>query len=149
MKKILFLMLASFTLFSCSVDDDNVQNVTYEVAWISDHNLPASFTLGENFNVEVTYTLPTGCSVYRGLDAVREGTTDELRRNIYVAAVSQKLQSPNCDETVEGGEGTGNFSILINEREDYTFYFLTGESASGQPQYQEVVVPVADTDLTP
>ena len=143
MKKLVFIFMVVFALTGCSIDDDNMPNISYELAEIVANDLPDELELGEVYEVTVTYVLPSTCHDFFGLDARREGAVGDERRNIFIAAVSTINEDENCDTTTGGETGTSKFSITIDEEEDYTFNFLIGEN-NNEPIYQTVVVPVVD-----
>ena len=144
MKKLGLLLLSIIVLNSCSVESDEGPNVNYELAEITKNDLPEEFERGKSYSVNVEYTLPTECSTFAYLDARREGNISAERRNIYVAAISSTISNANCDGETEGETGVSSFSILIDEREDYKFYFWKGLDATNQPIYEEVIVPVIE-----
>ncbi len=148
MKKLVFILMTFLALTGCSTDDDS-QNVSYELAEIVANDLPDQFELGRVYEVTVTYILPSQCHDFVGLDARREGTSGDARRNIYVSAISLTEINNDCNSTIGGNQGTSKFSITIDEEEDYTFYFLVGEN-DGEGEYDTVTVPVVeDADATP
>ncbi len=128
---------------SCSIDDD-ASNTTYELAEITGNDLPDNFILGETYAVNVEYTLPSACNSFARLDASRGGLAGNEKRQIYVGIVSVFNDANNCDPNTPGAEGSSNFSITIDETEDYTFYFWTGTDSNNEPIYSEIVVPVQD-----
>lgn len=147
MKK-LYLILFSLVMFTgCSVDDDSPQT-TYELAEIVANDLPAEFEFEETYQITVTYILPSQCHTFFGLDARRGASEGEERRTIYVAAIAAQRGS-ECTGSTGGNQGTANFSLRIDEEDDYTFKFLVGEE-DGEPVYQTIVVPIAgEDDITP
>lgn len=144
MKRLFFVLMTLISLSSCSVDDD-APNTTFELAEITGNNLPDEFIFGDTYNVTVDYILPSECNTFSGISAQRGGNSGESRREIYVGAVTSFINSNNCDEETPGNEGSGSFPILIDETEEYTFYFWTGVDSSNEPVYTEVVVPVVET----
>lgn len=137
----LFLTLFSLVLLTgCSVDDDSPQ-ITYELAEIVANDLPAEFEFEETYEITVTYVLPSQCHTFFGLDARRGASEGEERRTIYVAAIASQ-QGTECSSSTGGSQGTANFTISIDEEEDFTFKFLIGEN-NGEPVYETVVVPIA------
>lgn len=143
MKKIVFALMVLVAMSSCSVDDD-ASNTSYELAEITGNSLPDEFVFGETYSIEIDYLLPSECNSFVAVDARRAGSTSQERTQIYIGAVTTVNNSANCDPNVSGNEGSSNFSITIDEDEDYTFYFWTGIDANDRPIYTEVVVPVAE-----
>ncbi|TBW27783.1 hypothetical protein [Gramella sp. KN1008] len=145
MKKNVFILFLALSFTSCSVDDEG-PSFEYDIAEIISNNLPDQFELGETYEVTVTYSLPSACHNFAGIDARRAGNTGEDVRTIYVAAIAAIELGTSCDDTVEGDEGTTKFTIPITEEEDYTFKFLIGE-AGGEAVYETVVVPVGQPEV--
>jgi hypothetical protein len=140
MKK-LVAVLFTFILVGCSLDSDE-PNTYYELAEITGNDLPEEFVFGKTYEVTVNYLLPTECNVFQTIDARRGGNTSEERRKIYVSVISSVVTSDSCDRDFPGSAGTSNFSLTIDEREAYTFYFWTGASGT-EPVYNEVTIPVS------
>ena len=144
MKKLVLILLVITGLSSCSINDDDIPNITYELAEITANDLPDSFEMGKTYTVTVDYILPSQCNSFAGIDARRGGNAGDERRDIYIAAVSQLVTSAECDAETTGNSGEGTFSITIDESKDFTFYFWTGVSDTNEPLYDEVTVPVIE-----
>lgn len=143
MKRSFLFLLALITLNSCSIDDD-APNINYELAQITGNNLPDEFVFNDTYSITIDYILPSECHNFAGIDARRAGNTSADRRKIYVGVVSTVEVGSECEENGSGDTGSTSFSILIDELEDYTFYFWTGVGTNNQPEYTEVVVPVVE-----
>ncbi|WP_051199646.1 hypothetical protein [Christiangramia echinicola] len=144
MKKLALILLSIVTLTSCSINDDNGPAAEYELATITGNDLPDSFELGKSYTITLDYDLPSQCHSFAALDARRGGSTGDEKRQIYAAVVSILSTNAQCNEDVAGNSGTTTFNILIDEPEDYKFYFWTGTDADDQPIYTEVTVPVTE-----
>lgn len=144
MKKLVIILLSVVTFSSCSINDDNDPVAEYELAAITGNDLPETFEFGESYTITMDYVLPSQCHSFAAVDARRASSTGEERRQIYVAAVSTFISSTQCNEDVVGNTGTTTFNILIDETEDFKFYFWTGFDAEDKPIYTEVTVPVAE-----
>lgn len=147
MKKLVFVLMAVIAMTGCSVDS-GYESIQYELAEITNSDLPGEFVLGETYDVTVTYQLATDCYTFTGLDPRRAGTSSEDRREIYVSAISAIKSSTLCDPNAEGASGTSKFSILIDEMDEYNFHFWTGEDAVGNAIYYDVTVPVTEAPTT-
>ena len=143
MKRLIFVFMTLVMISSCSVDDDS-SNTAFELAKITGNDLPDNFVLGETYTIKVNYILPSQCNSFSGIDARRGGQANSERRDIYVGVVTNLNESTNCDSNILGEQGVSNFSITIDETEDYTFYFWTGLDDSNQPVYSETTVPVQE-----
>ncbi|MBT8295949.1 MAG: hypothetical protein KJO51_05990, partial [Gramella sp.] len=127
-----------------SIGDDNSPILEYELAEITSNSLPDEFELGRTYTIDVAYVLPTQCHKFVAIDASREGNTGAKRREIYIAAVASYVQNSVCTQEL-GNSGTSTFTILIDESEDYKFYFWKGTGPADEPIYDEVTVPVVET----
>lgn len=139
MKKFVALVLTIF-LCSCSVDD-NTANTNYELAAITGNDLPAELVLGETYEVRVDYQLPSDCNQFQTVDARRQGNAPGERNKIYVSIVTSVTENDQCHRDVLGPTGSNKFMITIDEEEDYTFYFWTGNTLT-ENEYKEVTIPV-------
>lgn len=66
MKKIVLLLVVITSLLSCSLNDDS-PTYTYEVLPIDSYVVPASFTLGQTYEIKLKYQKPTSCHIYQGI----------------------------------------------------------------------------------
>ncbi len=145
MNRLVVFLLTFVTLSSCSIGEDDIPEIKYELAEITANDLPDEFEYGKSYTVTVTYILPTPCSSFAGIDGRRGGTTGEERREIYLTAISSYQTNDNCNTTT-GDTGTSTFSIFIDEMEPFKFYFWTDTDADNQPIYNEVTVPVVEIE---
>jgi len=72
-KKILIITVFVFTLFSCSLDDDN-SNFSIKTLPIKEVIVPDSFEFGQSYNITVFYDLPDGCHSFYDLFYQHDGT---------------------------------------------------------------------------
>ncbi|MFV8225292.1 hypothetical protein [Christiangramia aquimixticola] len=140
--KRLVAILMTFVLTGCSLDSDT-PNTYYELAEITDNDLPEEFVYGKTYEINVNYLLPTECNVFQAIDARREGNMPAERRIIYVSIITSVVESNSCDRDFPGGAGAAKFNLTIDEREAYTFNFWTGASGT-EPVYNEVIIPVVE-----
>lgn len=148
MKKLFFFFLTLILFSGCSVEDNN-EDFYYELARVTNNDLPEQFEVGKTYQLTIGYILPSQCSSFAGIDARRAGNSGDQRREIYVAAIGRSRIGNECNDDVPGTPGSSRISILIDEEADYTFKFWIGEDASENPIYETVVVPVGEADITP
>ena len=132
-KKILITTVIIFTLFSCSIDNDN-SNFKIETLPIKEAIVPSEFILGEIYTLKVTYDLPNECYSFYDLFYKRVGTSREVAIN---ATLDLNL---NCTQTVIEKEYI--FTVNALQREDYIFKFWKGKDNNGNDIFEEVIVPV-------
>lgn len=146
MKKIVLFFITALLISSCDIEDDGPR-IAYEYAEVTAADLPESFIMGNVYEIDVTYVLPSACHMAAGVDVRRGGIVGAERRKVYIAGVAAyDANLANCDE--EGDEEAltkeGTFTITIDEAEPFTFFLWTGTDSNGQNQYTTVEVPVSD-----
>lgn len=134
-RKVIFLVVCFSLIFSgCSNDDG--QNFHFTALQIISADVPESFELNQTYQINVTYSLPDGCTAYEGFDVNYEDTTI---RNV-VAIGSVRTNTEACEEVVTEGQAFFNFTIIYDQ--PYTFKFFQGENNDGEPEFLEIIVPV-------
>lgn len=128
---VLFLPLAS-----CSNDDDGPET-TFVKLVITDADLPASFQLGELYNIPITYQLQDGCTQFETFQIV---TLSETEREIVV--IGARRDNGACTQAIVEETETLIFQVLFDQT--YTFKFWQGDDANGDPIYLEIQVPVVN-----
>ena len=138
MKKSIFLSLVlaiTLTLSSCVKDDE--PNFHFVPLQIQSADLPDSFSLNETYQIDVTYTIPDGCTGFSGFD-VTSGN-DTTTRNVVVIGTTRTDQDA-CTQATQEATGTFNFRVVYSDT--YLFRFWQGEDEEGNQQYLEIEVPV-------
>ncbi|MDT0685466.1 hypothetical protein [Autumnicola psychrophila] len=151
MKKFALLLISVLTFVSCDTDDDG-PNVNYELAEITDHNLPEFIEPGEDYDIDITYELPDACHTFAGFD--QGGAEDEDDEDIFVyyihAITSYDPNLAECDEEGELTETkTARENFNVSSDSQYTtiqFKLLTGVSSTNEREYITVDVPVGAPD---
>ncbi len=87
MKKLILLFCSLAVLTGCSVNDDGEKIVT-EYAKVTNVDFPPYFELGESYELEVTYMLPSACHSAMGIDAFRLSDNGDENREIYIAGIA-------------------------------------------------------------
>lgn len=144
MKKTILLFMSALILNSCNIEDDSPA-LNLELAAVTDIDLPESFEMGNTYDIDVTYVLPSACHNAVGIDVVRGGFSGEERRQIYVVGVgSVDASLVDCDEEEDEQDmlKEGTFKLTIDDNGSYTFYLWQGLNEDGENQYSTVVVPV-------
>lgn len=131
----LVVVLFSLLLGSCSIEEDE-PNFYFTSLPINSAELPEAFSLNQTYQINVTYSLPNGCTQYEGFDVTQEDTT--VRNVVAVGVAMTDLVS--CTQVVTEEEASFNFIVKYNQ--PYTFRFYQGENNEGEPEFLEVVVPV-------
>ncbi|WP_026913598.1 hypothetical protein [Christiangramia portivictoriae] len=139
MKKLVVIAL-TLLLIGCSVDNDS-QITSYELASITDYDLPDELVLGRTYDVRVGFVFPSDCNNFQALDARRAGTTSEERSQIYISVITAVVENNSCNRDVTGHPASTRFVLTVDEERDYTFRFWTGQDGD-EPIYEEVTIPV-------
>ncbi len=128
------VLAAMLTLSSCTKDDE--PNFHFVPLQIQNASLPDTFRLNETYQIEVTYTIPDGCTGFSGFDVTSSNTTT---RNVVVIG-STRTDQDACTQATQEATGTFNFRVVYDET--YLFRFWQGEDEEGNQQYLEIEVPV-------
>ena len=134
MKKIVLFVVLITSLISCSVDNDNI-TYTHSVLPVESYVVPASFTLGETYEIKLKYQKPSSCHIYQGIYYDKSLNT----RTIGIQAAVQDNQActtelPPLSEV--------SFNFVVNNTGSYIFKFYKGEDANGVNIFEEVEIPV-------
>jgi hypothetical protein len=134
MKKIVLFLIVITSFLSCSLDDDNT-TYTYEVLPVDSYVVPASFTLGQTYEIKLKYQKPTFCHIYQGIYYEKNLNT----RTIAVQTAVEKnqvctMQLPPLSEV--------SFNFIVSNNGSYIFKFYKGKDASGKDIFEEVEIPV-------
>ncbi|SDR76780.1 hypothetical protein SAMN04515667_0601 [Formosa sp. Hel1_31_208] len=138
MKKIFLVCFLTFSLLSCSVDDET-PNFYYEILPIETVDIPDSFVFGSVNEISVSYFRPTGCHVFNNFYY-------EINENERtVAVVTAVFQEQSCDTfEPESEEVVVSFNFQVTSTDTYTFRFWQGEDDNGNDTYYIVEVPVTE-----
>ncbi len=134
MKKIALFLIVITSLLSCSLNDDS-PTYTYEVLPIDSYVVPASFTLGQTYEIKLKYQKPTSCHIYQGIYYDKNLNT----RTIAVQTAVQDnqvctMEVPPLSEV--------SFNFFVTNTGSYIFKFYKGEDAAGKDIFEEVEILV-------
>lgn len=134
MKKIALFLIVITSLLSCSTDNENT-TYTYSVLAVESYIVPASFTLGQTYEIKLKYQRPTSCHFYQGIYYDKNLIT----RTIAIqAAVQNDLictqELPPLSEV--------SFNFMVTNTGSYIFKFFKGKDDSGKDVFEEVEIPV-------
>ena len=134
MKKIVLFIVLITSFLGCSIDDDNT-SYTYDVLPVDSYVVPASFTLGETYEIKLKYQKPTSCHIYQGIYYDKNLNT----RTIAIQTAVQNNQV--CTQQIPPLSEV-SFNFMVNNTGSYIFKFYKGEDASGKDIFEEVEIPV-------
>jgi hypothetical protein len=134
MKKIVLFLIVITSFLSCSLDDDN-PTYTYEVLPVDSYVVPASFTLGQTYEIKMKYQKPSSCHIYQGIYYDKNLNT----RTIAIQTAVQNNQV--CTQQIPPLSEV-SFNFMVNNTGSYIFKFYKGEDAGGKDIFEEVEIPV-------
>jgi len=134
MKKIVLFLIVITSFLSCSLDNDNT-SYTYDVLPVDSYVVPASFTLGETYEIKLKYQKPTSCHIYQGIYYDKNLNT----RTIAIQTAVQNNQV--CTQQIPPLSEV-SFNFMVNNTGSYIFKFYKGEDAGGKDIFEEVEIPV-------
>lgn len=137
MKKIALFLMLIITLMGCSVDEP--ETYTYEVLPIESYEVPASFTIGETYEIKLKYQKPTACHLFQGIYYSKELNT----RTIGIQSAVKDNQVCNL-ALPPVSETSFNFIATANEEGLFIFKFYKGKDTAGEPIFEDVEIPVVD-----
>lgn len=122
---------------SCSLNDDNDANYSFEVLPVESVEIPAEFTLGETYPIKVKYLKPTSCHVFK------EFYYSKNLNERTVAPITLVYENDNC-QTLENTLEEATFNFIVTGNGSYVFKFWQGEDEAGEDQYLTIEVPVVN-----
>jgi hypothetical protein len=137
MKKLLALSLALILCASCSVDNNNGTNYSFDILPVESVDIPSEFTLGETYPITVTYLRPTTCHYFREFYYAKN------LNERTVAPITIVYENDNC-ETLDNVQEEATFNFIVTSNGSYIFKFWQGEDANGEDQYLTIEVPVTN-----
>lgn len=147
MKKLAFLLLITFSLVGCTLEDDG-PNRLLEFAEITNADLPEYFERGESYDIVVTYLLPSACHAFNGFDA-RQGqgaNSNEIFIGVVTSYDANQTECNKEEDNLSREATLRDVTITGEVGTVYIFKFWAGQDSSGETQYYIVEVPVEDPD---
>lgn len=137
MKKLVLFLVLITTLVSCSADNDNTDSYTYEVLPVQSYELPASFTLGQTYEIKLKYQKPTACHIFQGIYY-------DKNLNTRTIAIQTAINDNQVCTTEIPAISEVSFNFYVTNTGSYIFKFYKGEDAAGQNVFEEVEIPVVN-----
>lgn len=140
MKKIALLLLAVITLNACTLEENNEPQFYYEVLPVESFQVPQSVSIGQNYEIKMTYKRPSNCHIYEGCYYKTEGYTTTVGIQTYV------LDKDDCQELEDQEPIETSFIFKVNgvqnAAQPYVFKFYKGKDTNGNDIFEEVSIPV-------
>lgn len=134
MKKIVLFLIVITSFLSCSLDDDS-PTYTYEVLPVDSYVVPASFTLGQTYEIKLKYQKPTACHIYQGIYY-------EKNLNTRTIAIQTAVQNDQVCTTEIPPISEVSFNFTVSNTGSYIFKFYKGKDTAGKDIFEEVEIPV-------
>ncbi|BAO54761.1 hypothetical protein [Nonlabens marinus] len=136
-KLILMLGLVAASFSSCDIGESEFDtNIQYEIAAVTNVEMPATFKFGEVNDIVVRFNNPSSCHFFSGFDVRPNLNQREVR------VILENRNSAECDRLAVPQEETLAFTATSNG--SYVFKFFSGLDANGQPEYLEYTVDVVE-----
>ena len=137
MKRFIVICLTFILFVSCSVNDDDATNYSFEILPVESVDIPDAFELGETYPITVYYYMPSTCHNFKEFYYYKENNERT------VAPITYVFDRNDCESFIdELVEATFNFIVTSNG--SYIFKFWQGEDTNGESQYLTIEVPVND-----
>lgn len=137
MKRFFIFCLMITTIFSCSLGDDDYIEYNFEFLPIESVEIPSSFTLGETYEIGVSYYRPSTCHYFHDFYFLAEG----FERTIAIIDIVYNNDDCNAltDQLVER-----TFTFHVSYDQTYVFKFWQGEDENGEDVYLTYEIPVVE-----
>lgn len=135
MKKLLALSLALILCASCSLDNENSSNYSFEILPVESVDIPSEFTLGETYTITVSYFKPSTCHHFNEFYYSKE-----LNQRT-IAPINIVYENDKC-EILDNVLEEATFNFIVTSNGSYIFKFWQGKDANGDDQYLIIEVPV-------
>ncbi len=134
MKKIVLFLIVITSFLSCSLDD-NGPTYTYSVLPVDSYVVPASFTLGQTYEIKLKYQKPSSCHIYQGIYY-------EKNLNTRTIAIQTAVQNDRvCTQEIPPISEV-SFNFTVTNTGSYIFKFYKGKDTAGEDIFEEVEIPV-------
>ncbi|SKB52414.1 hypothetical protein SAMN05660776_1629 [Salegentibacter holothuriorum] len=150
MKRLILLFVSALVLVSCDTDDG--PNIAYDIALISDADLPEYFDKDETYDINVDYALKSACHTFVGFDG-NQGKSEEndsiFEYNITVISSYDPALTECTIESESLSRSSQLFKDFQVKSEDYTTYrfnLLSGFDSDDKPEYITIDVPVGEPE---
>ncbi|WP_418264424.1 hypothetical protein [Flavobacterium faecale] len=137
MKKILSLLVLITALVSCSLDDKSSDSYTYQVLPVESYEVPATFKLGDTYEIKLKYQKPTSCHLYQGIYYAKDLNTRTI--GIQTAVKDNQVCTTEVPPLSDA-----SFNFIVNNTGSYIFKFYKGKDSAGENIFEEVEIQVTE-----
>ena len=136
MKRLVLLCILSFSLWSCSLENDTA-NFYNEFVPVESVTIPESFTYGVVHSISFSYYRPSTCHFFQDLYYVAEDNTRTI------AVINTVYEESDCELLVDNLiERTFDFKPM--EYGTYVFKFWTGVDENDVDEFITFEIVVAE-----
>lgn len=144
MKKVFLVLALAISITSCSLNDDDGQNINYQVVPITNvEQLPDTLEIGKNYDFLIT-SEESDCSIFSGFDNGKDNDSTYI-----FAAVNRISEVSNCDSATDTTSNELRFGLrqtTSRNYEAYIFKFVSDINASGDYEYITRTIPVENNN---
>ncbi|MDQ7916648.1 hypothetical protein RBU60_03600 [Mesonia sp. MT50] len=128
------LLLVMFT--SCSSDDINDIDFTYELMPVSLVDIPDTLTYGEDSFITLSYLRPSTCHAFAGFNLI------ENEHEIKLSILNTVIQNGSNCEDLENVTASEMFEFHVEREDYYIFKIYEGLDQEGNEVYltKEVMI---------
>ena len=137
MRQLFIACILACSLLSCSLNDDTTDDFYYEILPIESVDIPEEFTLGETYEMHLSYLRPSTCYAFNDFYY-----KSELNQRT-VAVINTVYPNSDC-QTLDNEIVEVSFNFMVNNNGTYVFKFWQGEDENGNDMYYIVEVPVVE-----
>lgn len=129
MKKITLFFTLLILVTSCSNDDINDIDFTYELMPVTSIDFPDTINFNETYNFPLSYNRPSTCYGFAGFNVIEN--EQEVKLSILNTVIKN---SSNCED-LENTIVTEMFEFFVERNDYYTFKIYQGEDEEGNELY--------------
>lgn len=138
MKKLFLFLTLITTLVSCTLDNDNTStSYSYEVLAVASYEVPATFKLGETYEIKLKYQKPSTCHIFQGIYYSKDLNTRTI-------AIQTAIKNNQTCTTEVPPLSEASFNFMVTNTGSYIFKFYKGKDASGTDIFEEKEIQVVD-----
>lgn len=129
MKKITLFFTLLILVTSCSNDDINDIDFTYELMPVISISIPDTINFQETYNFPLSYNRPSTCYGFAGFNVIKN--EQEVKLSILNTVIEN---GSNCED-LENTTVTEMFEFFVERNDYYTFKIYQGEDEEGNELY--------------
>lgn len=137
MKKIVLLFTLLTVLISCTKDNFPSDTYTFHVLPIESYEVPATFKLGDTYEIKLKYQKPSSCHLYQGIYYTKDA-------NIRTIAIQTAVKDNEVCTTEVPPLTDVSFNFVPSETGSYIFKFYKGKDTDGTNLFEEVEIQVTE-----